>query len=463
MSPQPITQSHSGPTPDGQSRPRPGRSQQQGPRAKWFVVGVLLLASFLLGLASMIVSPSDVVATASTRPAGIEFTTRVGTIAAAPTAEDEPVTAGNITAGNVTPDRVAPSLESEPAAQTSVLGQPSAAELLAQTDRSLPSAVTVAADAEITPDSPVEAPVQEPPGASGGATETPAAPGAPEQSAAPDSAAPAAVAPESPAVPGDATQLVQDVSAAPDVTTEQPAAPGAPVQQVAAAPVVPVPPPTPIPTVPPVPTPIPTPIPTVPPAPTPIPTPIPTVPPVPTPIPTVPPVPTPIPTPIPTVPPPPTPPPAPPAATFGGQNGPPAVVRQIPQSAFNWLQSAGWRVDWRQGPGPGRVAEAQYATKTIVIWYDTRRPDAIWAGAFAHELGHAVSYTHFNQQKMNEWVTMRGLSQWRWVPGTPNDFHVGEGDFAEAFMNYILGHGIRSVGGPLTSAQRAWIAANTPF
>jgi len=127
------------------------------------------------------------------------------------------------------------------------------------------------------------------------------------------------------------------------------------------------------------------------------------------------------------------------------------------------MAANGWSVQWRQGPGPGRVAEAQYATSTIVIWYEARRPDAFWAGAFAHELGHAVSYRHFSATQKSEWNAMRGIASWRWVPGTPNDFSVGEGDFAEAFMNYLLGHPTRSIGGPLTAEHRAWISANTPF
>lgn len=98
-----------------------------------------------------------------------------------------------------------------------------------------------------------------------------------------------------------------------------------------------------------------------------------------------------------------------------------------------------------------------------MIWYDTARSDAIWAGAFVHELGHAVSYVHFSDQQMNEWNRQRGITSWRWVPGTPDDFSVGEGDFAEAFMSYLLGHRVRSIGGALTQTNRAWIAANTPF
>jgi hypothetical protein len=143
--------------------------------------------------------------------------------------------------------------------------------------------------------------------------------------------------------------------------------------------------------------------------------------------------------------------------------GPAGVVSQLPASAFEWMAAHDWRVDWRQGPGPGRSAEAQYGTNTIVIWYEARRSNAFWVGALGHELGHAVSYVHFSHEQTDEWNAMRGLSSWRWAPATANDFSVGEGDFAEAFMSYLVGHDIRSVGGPLTPAQHAWIAANTPF
>jgi hypothetical protein len=145
------------------------------------------------------------------------------------------------------------------------------------------------------------------------------------------------------------------------------------------------------------------------------------------------------------------------------RSGPAGVINQIPESAWRWLDAYNWTVEWRQGPGPGRVSEAQYATSTIVIWYDTARSDTIWAGAFGHELGHAVSYMYFSDQQMDDWNGLRGLSSWRWVPGTPNDFSVGEGDFAEAFMSYLLGHQVRSDGGALSQVERAWIAANTPF
>lgn len=143
--------------------------------------------------------------------------------------------------------------------------------------------------------------------------------------------------------------------------------------------------------------------------------------------------------------------------------GPAGVVNKIPNSAWRWLDAHNWTVEWRQGPGPARVSEAQYATNTIVIWYDTARSDTFWAGAFGHELGHAVSWVHFSDVQTSEWNAQRGFATWRWVPGMPNDFHVGEGDFAEAFMGYLFGHQIRSQGGPLSQADRAWIAANTPF
>ena len=74
-----------------------------------------------------------------------------------------------------------------------------------------------------------------------------------------------------------------------------------------------------------------------------------------------------------------------------------------------------------------------------------------------------MSFTHFSTAQKNEWLRLRGINSWSWVPGTPNDFSVGEGDFAEAFMSYLLGHQVRSVGGPVTQEVANWIRANTPF
>jgi len=154
-------------------------------------------------------------------------------------------------------------------------------------------------------------------------------------------------------------------------------------------------------------------------------------------------------------------------ATVSQASGPagfPAdIAALIPQSTFRWMEANGWTTEWRQGPGPGRQAEAQYATRTIVIWRTPNRSADFWAGAFAHELGHAVSFVHFSPDQIEEWNSMRDLSSWRWQPGMPNDFSVGEGDFAEAFMSYLLGHQVRSHGGALTTANVAWIQANTPF
>jgi len=151
------------------------------------------------------------------------------------------------------------------------------------------------------------------------------------------------------------------------------------------------------------------------------------------------------------------------AAVAGGAGIPADVAAMIPQSAFDWMNANGWKVEFRQGPGPGRQAEAQYATKTIVIWHTNNRPAHFWAGAFGHELGHAVGFVHLNSAQMQEWNDMRGLATWRWQPGMPNDFSVGEGDFAEAFMSYLLGHTVRSHGGAVTPSVANWISANTPF
>ena len=267
---------------------------------------------------------------------------------------------------------------------------------------------------------------------SAAAAEAIAAPQEPPTSQ-PEPAAPSTV-PVAPTSPG--AELTPSVPATFAVPTAVPTLPPTAVPTLPPTPV----PPTVVPTVPPTPVP-PTVVPTVPPTPVPptavpVPTPVP-VPPTPVPAP-----PTPVPPPPTAIPVPPTPVPAPPTpapvVNVLGRAGPPGVVSQIPASAWAWLDAHGWRVDWRQGPGPGRVSEAQYATNTIVIWYDTRRSDTIWAGAFAHELGHAVSWVHFGSNQMNEWNRMRGVASWRWVPGTPNDFSVGEGDFAEAFMSYLL-------------------------
>jgi len=134
-------------------------------------------------------------------------------------------------------------------------------------------------------------------------------------------------------------------------------------------------------------------------------------------------------------------------------------AQSVAPTALTVIAQAGFPA----GPGPGRQAEAQYANRSIVIWRTSNRPAYFWAGAFAHELGHAVAHTHFSAVQMQQWNTMRDLSSWRWVPGTANDFSVGEGDFAEAFMSYLLGHQVRSVGGAVSPQAAAWIQANTPF
>ena len=61
------------------------------------------------------------------------------------------------------------------------------------------------------------------------------------------------------------------------------------------------------------------------------------------------------------------------------------------------------------------------------------------AGILAHELGHAIDVTHFNDADRGAWLEARDQSGAQWWPDAyASDFETGAGDWAEAFAYWAL-------------------------
>lgn len=86
------------------------------------------------------------------------------------------------------------------------------------------------------------------------------------------------------------------------------------------------------------------------------------------------------------------------------------------------------------------------------------------ARVVAHEIGHALDLEWNSPGDRARWREVRGLDQslpW-WPSGTTRDFHVGAGDFAEAFASWQTGvASVSEVGGPLDDAARGLLVELT--
>lgn len=76
------------------------------------------------------------------------------------------------------------------------------------------------------------------------------------------------------------------------------------------------------------------------------------------------------------------------------------------------------------------------------------------ADYLAHEIGHAMDFTHLTNAERDRWRQARGISApWHQINGY-GDFESGGGDFAEAFKVAVHGGTSRSrVAGQPTPAQ----------
>ena len=98
----------------------------------------------------------------------------------------------------------------------------------------------------------------------------------------------------------------------------------------------------------------------------------------------------------------------------------------------------GWTVEYRGSDPDYRGLTFPY-DKTVELYVrPTDTPESL-AGILAHELGHALDVTYFDQDARQQWLTVRDRANAQWWPDAyASDFETGAGDFAEAFALWAI-------------------------
>lgn len=153
------------------------------------------------------------------------------------------------------------------------------------------------------------------------------------------------------------------------------------------------------------------------------------------------------------------------AVTFGGEvrtgDGLVAADALLPFDVVERLP--GWSLTF--GPARDDVRGLTTPdTRHIQIFVRPDDDEQQLARVVAHEIGHALDLELNSPGDRARWLEVRGLDQafpW-WPSGTTRDFHVGAGDFAEAFASWQTGvASVSEVGGPLDDAARALLVELT--
>jgi hypothetical protein len=100
----------------------------------------------------------------------------------------------------------------------------------------------------------------------------------------------------------------------------------------------------------------------------------------------------------------------------------------------------GWTIDFKPGRAGLLGGTWTYEHRIEIYVRDGQTVDDV-AFTLAHELGHAVDVTLFDDDDRHEWAHVRGLAgdaPW-WVESGATDFASGAGDWAEAFAVFQVG------------------------
>ncbi len=105
---------------------------------------------------------------------------------------------------------------------------------------------------------------------------------------------------------------------------------------------------------------------------------------------------------------------------------------------FDWEQALpGWTIVYT-GPDAGFRGLTYPYDKTIEMFVRPDDTPQSLAGILAHELGHAIDVTHFDDGDRNRWKDARGIDAQWWPDAYASDFQTGAGDFAEAFAYWAV-------------------------
>ena len=131
---------------------------------------------------------------------------------------------------------------------------------------------------------------------------------------------------------------------------------------------------------------------------------------------------------------------APVTETAAADNSPQSIGAQAEALLpFNWQEALpGWTITY-EGPNSGFRGLTYPYDQTIEMFVrDGDTPESL-VGILAHELGHAIDVTYFDDGDRNDWQEARSIenSQW-WPDAYASDFQTGAGDFAEAFAYWAV-------------------------
>ena len=130
----------------------------------------------------------------------------------------------------------------------------------------------------------------------------------------------------------------------------------------------------------------------------------------------------------------------------------------VARISYPWQQELeGWTIQFLPGRA-GLLGGTWTYEKRIEIYVRDGQTVEEVSFTLAHELGHAVDVTRFDDVQRQKWRSVRGISPdtpW-WVESGATDFSSGSGDWAEAFAVWQVGGVSQSrLAGQPTAAELA--------
>jgi hypothetical protein len=113
---------------------------------------------------------------------------------------------------------------------------------------------------------------------------------------------------------------------------------------------------------------------------------------------------------------------------------------------------ADWTVEF-DGPRDGYRGNTNTVTRTITVYVTALDTPSDVAGVLAHELGHAFDVMYLDGTARAAWQDLRGLEGPWWPESGAADFHVGAGDFAEAFARVVADSPSDAAAGEFDAAE----------